>query len=146
MKFQFLSPLHKATRQIGVHLGGFCGGLGLHNAEGHLVSYLTTYESCTVGDLLSVFGMKPSTATSMLNRLVRAGLIARETPDEDRRRVVVRLTRRGRAIGVRIQAQIAALEGAIRAGVSGADIEGFQAVMAAIARATAVPAGKEKKR
>jgi len=41
---------------------------------------------------------------------------------------------------------IAALEGAIRAGVSGADIEGFQAVMGAIARATAVPAGKEKKR
>jgi DNA-binding MarR family transcriptional regulator len=146
VRFQFLSPIHKATRRIGDHLEGFCAALGLGNPEGHLISYLRSYEPCTVGDLLRVFGLKPSTATSMLNRLKDAGLIERETSAEDRRHVVIRLTRRGRAVGAKIQTRIAALEAAIRGGVNGTQIEGFQAVMDAIARATAVPAGKEKDR
>lgn len=144
MRFQFLSPIHKASRQIGDHLEGFCAALGLSNPEGHLISYLRTYEPATVGTLLRVFGMKASTATSMLNRLAAADLIERRVPAEDRRTVVIRLTRRGRTIGGKIQAKIAALEAAIRTEVTAAETEGFQAVMAAIARATAVPAGKEK--
>lgn len=146
MRFQFLSPIHKASRSIGEHLEEFCASLGLNNPEGHLISYLRSYEPCTVGDLLRVFGLKPSTTTSMLNRLVAAGLIVRETPAEDRRRVVIRLTRKGRAVGRKLQSRIAALEAAIRAGVNGTEIEGFHAVMAAIARATAPNAGKEKDR
>jgi DNA-binding MarR family transcriptional regulator len=146
MRFQFLSPIHKASRRIGGYLEGFCGGFGLSNPEGHLISYLRTYEPAVVGDLLRVFGMKASTATSMLNRLEAAGLIERRVPAEDRRTVVVRLTRKGRVVGGKLQAQIAALEAAIRGGVNATEIEGFQAVMDAIARATAIPAGKEKNR
>jgi len=146
MRFQFLSPIHKASRRIGDYLEGFCAAFGLSNPEGHLISYLRTYEPATVGDLLRVFGMKASTATSMLNRLAAAGLIERRVPAEDRRTVVIRLTRKGRAIGARLQAQIAALEAAIRGGVNANEIEGFQSVMDAIARATAIPAGKEKNR
>ena len=146
MRFQFLSPIHKASRRIGDHLEGYCASFGLGNPEGHLISYLRSYEPCTVGDLLRVFGMKPSTATSMLNRLLEAGLIVREVPAEDRRRVVIRLTRRGRSVGEKLQERIAALETAVRTGVTTSQIEGFQAVMDAIARATAYPAGKEKVR
>jgi len=144
MRFQFLSPIHKASRRIGDCLEGFCASFGLSNPEGHLVSYLRSYEPRTVGELLRVFGMKASTATSMLNRLLEAGLILREASAADRRRVVIRLTRRGRAVGAKLQARIAALEAAIRAEVNGSQVEGFQAVMDAIGRATAVPAGKER--
>ena len=146
MRFEFLSPIHKASRRIGDCLEGYCASFGLGNPEGHAVSYLRSYEPCTVGDLLRVFGMKPSTATSMLNRLFEAGLIVRGVSAEDRRLVVIRLTRRGRVVGEKLQSRIAALEAAIRAGVNASQIEGFQAVMDAIARATANPAGKERVR
>jgi len=144
-KFSFLSPIHKASRQIGLHLAKPCEAEGVSTAEGHLLSYLRSYGPCAIGTLLRVFGHKPSTATSMLERLASRGLVTRDGSAEDRRVVLVGLTPKGAAAADRLRRRLRALEEAIRSGVNAREIEGFQAVMLAIEEATRSDAGKERK-
>lgn len=143
MTFVFLSPIHKASRQIGRYLAASCGEEGLGTAEGHLLSYLRSYAPCSIATLLDVFGMKPSTATSMLQRLVDGGWIRRDESPDDRRVVLIRLTRKGAASADRLRRVLAAFEQAVRVRVGDRDVEGFRAVMAAIQDVTTMPAGKE---
>jgi DNA-binding MarR family transcriptional regulator len=141
--FTFLSPIHKATRQIAIHLTGPCAGEGVSPAEGHLLSYLRSYGPCPISAILNVFGQKPSTATSMLQRLVDRGLIARGSSPDDRRSVLVRLTRRGIAAADRLRRRLVQLEASIHSRLNERDVEGFRAVMNAIQEATLPQAGKE---
>ncbi|MGH7682225.1 MAG: MarR family winged helix-turn-helix transcriptional regulator [Candidatus Eiseniibacteriota bacterium] len=143
MTFAFLSPIHKASRQIGRYLEGACGREGIGTAEGHLLSYLRSYAPCSIATLLEIFGMKPSTATSMLQRLVDQGQIRREESPEDRRVVLIRLTRKGAASADRLRRVLAGFEAAVRSRAGDRDVEGFKVVMAAIEDVTRVPAGKE---
>ncbi|HET7497207.1 MAG TPA: MarR family transcriptional regulator [Candidatus Eisenbacteria bacterium] len=140
MRFEFLSPIHKATRQIAAHLEGPCAAAGVNTREAHLLSYLRSYEPCAVGDLLRVFGQRPSTMTSLLDRLDAQGLVQRVPGTEDRRRVILRLTRKGRGTADRIRECLAAFEARVRAHADPRDIQGFRAVMEAIAVATGEPA------
>lgn len=144
--FAFLSPIHKASRQIGLHLEAPCADAGVSTAEGHLLSYLRSYGPCPIATLLRIFGHKPSTATSMLNRLVERGLVARDPDPEDRRVVLVRLTRRGIASADRLREALVALEASIRARLDERAIEGFRATMNAIEAATRPPERKEMER
>jgi MarR family transcriptional regulator, organic hydroperoxide resistance regulator len=145
MTFSFLSPIHKATRQVAVHLAGPCAEEGVSTAEGHLLSYLRSYGPCAISTILSVFGLKASTATSMLQRLVDRGLVARGPAPGDRRSVLVRLTRRGIAAADRLRRRLVQLETSIHSRLSEREIEGFRAVMRAIEEATLPHAGKESK-
>jgi DNA-binding MarR family transcriptional regulator len=138
MALDFLSPLHKATRQIGLHLQGPCLKLGVSPGEGHLIAYLKSYGPCPIGELHRVFGTKRSTLTSMLDRLSDQGLIDRRMRPEDRRSVLVELTRRGRRLAVRIEERIEALETEIGARVGSEELRGFRLVMSAIAEATGI--------
>ena len=142
--FEFLSPIHKSTRQIARYLEGSCAEEGIGTAEGHLLSYLRSYGPCSIASMLEVFGMKPSTATSMLQRLVDRGLVHREASKEDRRVVLVRLTRRGIASADRLRRILVAFEAAIRARVDDGEIAGFRAVLNAIQEVAQPMAGKEK--
>ena len=143
--FSFLSPIHKATRQIAVHLAGPCAEEGVSPAEGHLLSYLRSYGPCSISKILNVFGQKASTATSMLQRLVDRGLIAREADTKDRRSVLVRLTRRGIAAADRLRRRLIQLETSIHSRLTEREIEGFRAVMSAIEEVTLPIAGKESR-
>jgi len=143
MTFAFLSPIHKASRQIGRYLTGACAEEGIGTAEGHLLSYLRSYAPCSIATLLEVFGMKPSTATSMLQRLVDRGLVRREESREDRRVVLISLTRRGAAAADRLRRVLAAFEASVRDRVDDRAVEGFKAVMTAIQEVTEAPAGEE---
>jgi MarR family transcriptional regulator, organic hydroperoxide resistance regulator len=145
MRFEFLSPIHKASRQIATHLEGPSAAAGVSPREGHLLSYLRSYEPCAVGDLLRVFGLRPSTMTSMLDRLDAQGLLLRVAGTEDRRRVILRLTRRGRATADRLRECLAAFESRVRAHADPRDIQGFHAVMDAIALAAGASALEARK-
>lgn len=138
MALEFLSPLHRATRQLTVHLEAGAGTPALGTTEGHLLTYLRGYEPASVGELLRVFGIKPSTFTSLLDRLERAALLRREMNPADRRSFLVHLTDEGRAVADRTTAELEALEAAIRARVTDADVAGFRAVLAAIDDVTRV--------
>ncbi len=144
MALRYLSPIHKAVRQITIHLEEPCSALGVSTTEGHLLSYLRTYAPCPIAEILSVFGRKPSTMTSMLERLARRGLLTRGPDQHDRRSVRVSLTRQGRAVADRVNRTVRDLEGRIGQRVNKRELAGFQAVMAAVAAATNVPVRKER--
>ncbi len=138
MALGFLSPLHKASRQISVYLEAHTRELGVSPSEGHLLSYLRSYAPAAVGELVRVFGMKQSTLTSMLDRLEEAGLIRREVNPGDRRSFMVHISDGGVELAERLNRILETLEDQIREQVSARDVEGFQAVMGAVEEVTRV--------
>jgi len=138
MALEFLSPLHKASRQLSVYLEARTQAVGLSSLEGHVLTYLKSYAPAPVGELVRVFGLKQSTLTSVLDRLERPGLIHREINPDDRRSFLIHITDDGRKLATRMTRVLLALEDDIRAHVSPRQIAGFHAVMAAIEAVTQV--------
>src|SRR5688572_7892845 len=110
MPLQFLSPIHKAGRQIGLYLEGATVELGVSPAEGHLLSFLRTYAPCPVSELERVFGHKRSTLTSILDRLSDRGLLTRQVNADDRRSFTIELTPDGRKLAGKLQKVLEAFE------------------------------------
>jgi DNA-binding MarR family transcriptional regulator len=141
MALTYLSPLHRATRQIGLwfeeHLTDFA------STEGHLLSYLMPYGPCPVSELVRVFGQKHSTMTSILDRLESQGLIERTNNPEDGRSLLVGLTRKGQKASARVNELVTELEEAIGSRVTRSDLAGFRKVMDAIEKATQVEVRKK---
>ena len=144
MPLRYLSPIHKAVRQITLYLEPQCAALGVSPAEGHLLSYLRTYAPCPIVEILRVFGSKPSTMTNILERLAGRGLIIRDHDPEDRRSILVSLTREGKGVAGRINRMIRDLEGRIGTHVRKHELAGFQSVMSAVENATGVQVRKER--
>lgn len=138
MALQFLSPLHKASRQLSVYLERPLDEPGLTPQEGHLITYLNSYAPAAIGELVRVFGIKQSTFTSMLDRLEQAGLIRREMNPVDRRSFLIHITDQGRERAEQSNRVLLDLEEAIRSRVTPRDIEGFHAVMRAVEEITQV--------
>ena len=135
---RFLSPLHKANRQVTVWFEEQMKGTGVIPQEAHLLSYLRSYSPCPVGEIVAVFDLRGSTATSVLDRLEKRGLIHRRMNPEDRRSFLVELTDDGKAMAERVQVYVNRFEAAVARRVSKENEEGMRAVMAAIAAVTKV--------
>src|SRR5688500_5502630 len=114
MALQFLSPLHKASRQLSVYLEAPLGEPGLNPVEGHVLTYLHSYAPASIGELVRVFGIKQSTFTSLLDRLETAGLIRREMNPADRRSFLIHITQEGRTRAEQSNRVLLELEDAIR--------------------------------
>jgi DNA-binding MarR family transcriptional regulator len=136
MALQFLSPLHKASRQISMYLERPLDDLTPQ--EGHLITYLNSYAPAAIGELLRVFGIKQSTFTSVLDRLEQTGLIRREINPADRRSFLIHITDQGRERAEQSNRVLLDLEEAIRSRVTPRDVEGFHAVMRAVEEITQV--------
>jgi DNA-binding MarR family transcriptional regulator len=136
MALTYLSPLHRATRQIEIW---FAARLtDLPTTEGHLLTYLMPYGPCPVSELVRVFGLKHSTMTSILDRLEAQGILHRTENPNDRRSLLIGLTKKGEKAAKRANALVTELEKAIDARVTKRELEGFNRVMEAIAEVTAV--------
>jgi DNA-binding MarR family transcriptional regulator len=138
MALDFLSPLHKASRQITMYLEDQTRELGVSPLEGHVLTYLRKYAPAPVGELVRVFGLKQSTFTSLLDRLERDGLVRREPNPADRRSYLIHLTERGRELTTRLNRLLEKLEDDIRTRLRRAEAKGFHAVMAAVDDVTRV--------
>lgn len=138
MALLFLSPLHRANRQIGLYFEGALAGSEIMPGEGHLLTYLSAYAPAVVGDLQRVFGLKKSTLTSTLDRLEAAEFVRREIDVRDRRSFLVSLTKRGSAAATQIQEHVDALESEIRKRITKGELEGFRRVLEAVAEVTKV--------
>ncbi|HEY7614372.1 MAG TPA: MarR family transcriptional regulator [Gemmatimonadales bacterium] len=138
MPLEFLSPLHKASRQITMYLEAQMRGLGVSPVEGHVLTYLRKYAPAPVGELVRVFGLKQSTFTSLLDRLERAGLVRRALNPDDRRSLLVHITDRGRELTARLNRLLEKLEDDIRGKLRRSEVKGFHAVMAAVEDVTQV--------
>ncbi len=134
----FVSPLHKATRQIGEFIAGDCRRLGVEPGEGHMLSYTSLYGPCPPAELIRVFGYKPSTLTGMLDRLEEKGLAVRDPNPGDRRSFLIRVTAEGTSIAARLRSRLEEFEADVRERVGVRDERGFRAVMRAIADITQV--------
>jgi DNA-binding MarR family transcriptional regulator len=136
MALKYLSPLHRATRQIGLwfeeHLPDMIG------TEGHMLTYLLPYGPCPVSDLVRVFGLKHSTMTSILDRLEKRGLIERTSNPSDRRSLLIGITRKGRTEATRVNALVEEIERAIDQRVSKRDLDAFRRVIKAVEEATEI--------
>jgi DNA-binding MarR family transcriptional regulator len=138
MPLQFLSPIHKASRQITIYLERATVELGVSPAEGHLLSYLRSYAPCPVSELERVFGHKPSTLTSMLDRMAERNLLTRKINPSDRRSFTIELTPDGRKLAANIQKMLEAFEQRVKDRITERQSAGFRAVMGAIADVTDV--------
>ncbi len=138
MALQFLSPLHKASRQISVYLETHTRELGVSPMEGHVLTYLRSYAPTPIGELVRVFGIKQSTFTSLLDQLEEAGFLSREINREDRRSFLIHISEAGRELAERLNRCLETLEQEIRERVGSRDVEGFQAVMSAVDEITRV--------
>ena len=54
MALEFLSPLHKASRQITMYLEDQTRELGVSPLEGHVLTYLRKYAPAPVGELVRI--------------------------------------------------------------------------------------------
>jgi DNA-binding MarR family transcriptional regulator len=138
LALEFLSPLHKASRQISVYLESRTRELGVSPLEGHVLTYLRSYAPASIRDLIRVFGVKQSTFTSLLDRLERPGLIRRTINPDDRRSFLVHITEEGSELAARLTRLLRTLEEDIRGRVDGRDVKGFHAVMEAVDQVTRV--------
>jgi MarR family transcriptional regulator, organic hydroperoxide resistance regulator len=144
MALRFLSPIHKATRQIQIYLERLPTGRELSLHEAHLITYVSAYGPCPIGDMNLIFGFRPSTLTSMLDRLEKRDLIRRKLHPRDRRSFLVSPTARGRRMAAKIERNLLDLESKIADRVTATDLKGFARVMTAIGEITEVKLkGKE---
>lgn len=141
---QVISPLHKASRQVALHLGASLEGFEIAPGEGHILSYVASYEPCPVGEMVRIFGHKRSTLTSILDRLCERGLLVREVNPADRRSFLVSTTPRGADLAEAVRRPVIDLDGEIRDRVAERDYEGFRRVMQAIEEATGIDVRKEE--
>ena len=142
-KLRILSPIHRATRQIHLHLEKEVGAHGLATVEGHLLTYLLSYEPSSIAALLRVFGLKRSTMTSMLDRLESAGLVERKSNAQDRRSWLVELTGEGREKARVIRKIVDKFESEVIARITPENLECFEQVIEAIGEVTAIQVRKQ---
>ena len=102
--------LHRATHATLHALTARLADLDLPAADINVLANLADGTGRTVGALATATATRPSTLTSLLDRLTRRGYIVRETDPADRRSFVVRLTPAGQAAAARAAEAIAELE------------------------------------
>jgi len=141
-----LSPLHKAIRQVDIHLAEHTRALGVSNTEGHLLTYLASYAPCPISELHRVFGLKRSTLTSLLDRLESRGLVRRKSHPEDRRSLLVALRPGGRRLAGKLHALVNGFEDKVLAAVKPAHLAGFRKVLETIERVSEVEVRPTAKR
>jgi len=79
--------------------------------------------------LADAVGIQEATLTHHLNAMETAGLLTRRRDPANRRVHVVELTPEGDALFVRLRAAATAFDRRLRAGLSAADLERFEAVL-----------------
>jgi DNA-binding MarR family transcriptional regulator len=92
--FQVLQ-IHKAHRQLAEE---GLSKLGVHTGQEMILLQLWIEEGIPQSQLAACMEVEPPTATKMLQRMERAGLIARRPDPEDARVSLVYLTERGKAL------------------------------------------------
>ena len=124
--------LHRATHATLHKLTARLADLDLPAADINVLANMADGEGRTVGALATATATKPSTLTSLLDRLAKRGYVVRQSDPADRRSYVVSLTPDGLAAAQRAAAAIADLERHALATVTPAQRAGFYAVIDAL--------------
>ena len=124
--------LHRATHATLHALTTRLADLDLPAVDINALANLADGTGRTVGALATAAATRPSTLTSLLDRLTRRGYIERHTDPADRRSFVVVLTPAGQAAATRAAEAIADLERQALDTVTPAQRAGFHVVVDAL--------------
>src|SRR5579862_7705314 len=127
MSLQLVPPIHRATHRIGLYLAGLREH-GLSQGEAHILALLATSAPATIAELHRGLAHKRSTLTSILDRLAARGFVTRAVGADDRRTFVITPTAKGRRVATEVHRYLAALEQAVAARVTSADLKAFTKV------------------
>ncbi|MGO9159319.1 MAG: MarR family winged helix-turn-helix transcriptional regulator [Streptosporangiaceae bacterium] len=132
---QIILGLQRAAHATLRMLGSQLTGLQLTGAQINALACLAGGQGLAVGDLARLTGTRPTTLTSVLDRLADQGLIAREIDPADRRSFRISLTPAGRPAAEAVLSAMQAVEEPTLSGVRPADLAGYRAVIDALTRA-----------
>ena len=129
--------LHRATHATLQALSARLAGLDLPASEINVLASLAGHRPLTVGALATATATRPTTLTSVLDRLAGRGYVMREVDPADRRSFLISLTPAGQQAAATISAAVSELERTALAGVSPAQRAGFSAVVDALSEVSA---------
>ena len=105
--------------------------VGISGAQGTILDYIlvesvnhTVYQK----DIETEFGLRPSTATGVLNDLEQKGMIRRKADPKDGRRKKIVFTRQAQAINQKLKSQILESEELLLKGISEEEIRVFMGI------------------
>ncbi len=122
--------VHRAARDVVALVEQAAARAGLTAAEVDALAALAERAPCTVGRIAAETGYRPSTLTSILDRLAARGWVTRALSPDDRRSFVVDLTPGGKRAAHALEGRLAALERAVRRQVARADLAALEALPA----------------
>ena len=128
MALKLIPHLQKAGHLLILHLERFRMTFGITPPEAQILAALTTNQVRAIADLQKRLGFKPSTLTSILDRLVARGFIARTPRDDDRRSVNVKLTQTGRRPALIVRRSLEQLETKIVSHTTRVNLKDLQGV------------------
>ena len=128
--------LHRATHATLHALTTALADLDLPAADIDVLAILADGAGRTVGALATATATRPSTLTSLLDRLIKRGYIERELDPADRRSFLISLTPTGRAVAQHGAAAIADIERQALVAVTPAQRAGFHTVIDALTAVT----------
>ena len=108
----------------------------LSSSEINVLANLADGQFRSVGELAADAGVKPTTLTSILDRLGKRGYLARELDLGDRRSFMVHLTPEGTKAAQRASAAMSDIVNQAAGSLSDADVAGFRKVVRALTEAT----------
>jgi MarR family transcriptional regulator, organic hydroperoxide resistance regulator len=124
--------LQRAAHLTQSALAARLSGHGLTASEVNVLANLADGHVLAIGELARATGTKPSTLTSLLDRLVSRGYMAREMDLEDRRSFLIRLTDSGQPVAQAARAAMGAVEDAALSRMPADIVAGFHAVVGAL--------------
>ena len=127
-------PLDQGEAATLLHARG--ADLDLPAADIDALAILADGAGRTVGALATATATRPSTLTSLLDRLTKRGYIMREQDPADRRSSLISLTPAGRSVAQHAAAEIADLDRQALATVTPAQRAGFHALIDALTEVT----------
>ncbi|MFH8838004.1 MarR family winged helix-turn-helix transcriptional regulator [Streptomyces sp. NPDC017868] len=132
-----LLALQRATHATLQILATELVDLDLTPSETNALAILADGRGRTVSELGAAAGTRPTTLTSVLDRLERRGHITRGTRPGDRRVVVVELSESGRLAADTIRRTLADVETRALDGLPAEAVAGFHTVLRALAEVSA---------
>ncbi len=127
-----LLALQRATHATLQLIAAELVDLDLTASEINALANLADGVGRTVSQLGAAVGTRPTTLTSVLDRLERRGHITRSTRAGDRRSVLIELTDSGRAAGAVITRTLADIETRALEHLPSDAVEGFHSVLDAL--------------
>lgn len=132
-----LLALQRATHATLRALGAALAGLDLTASEINVLANLADGRARTVSELGAAVGSRPTTLTSVLDRLERRGHITRGPRPGDRRAVLITPTASGKKAATACRAAMDDLERRAFADLPPESIDGLRAGLTALTEASA---------